>query len=135
MCLQNGLQNLYYTIEIEIIHVLNGKSLGSQFHPDMATSYYLSSFTTIEKCISCSHLQSPPSAPISKLIKKEFRKKNINPIFFPSKELASTFSTRFALDRLFMSIESESNWAQIFLQMAKYTWWWLWVSNQTTLRT
>ena len=34
-------------------------------------------------------------------------------------ELASTFSTRFALDRLFMSTESESNWAQIFLQMAK----------------
>ena len=53
--------------------------------------------------------------------KKEFPKKIINPIFFSTKELASTFSTRFALDRLFMSLESESNWAQIFLQMAKYT--------------
>ena len=76
------MQNQYCTIEIEIIHVSNGKSLGSQFHPDMATNNYLSSFTTIEKCISCSHLQSPPSAPISKLIKKSFQKKHQSNFFF-----------------------------------------------------
>ena len=68
-----------------MIHVLNGKSLGSQFHPDMATNNYLSSFTTIEKCISCSHLQSPPSAPISKLIKKSFQKKHQSIFFFQLK--------------------------------------------------
>ena len=53
--------------------------------------------------------------------KKRVSKKTSIQFFFPTKELASTFSTRFALDRLFMSLESESNWAQIFLQMAKYT--------------